>query len=104
FTDDMPLYLPSGHFNLSATYLQVGKSFLQRAYCSGGFTPQLQSKPLHVLHHTLDSLEAVMKCIEMNWMTILVSNTTHSSAVPRSDFVTRLGKKVCGYHFVPDTL
>lgn len=55
----------------SPNMLQIGHSFLT---CPAGVA-NLPSEATHlkVLHHTMESLELLAKCIQMGWMTILVS-------------------------------
>lgn len=67
-----------GELRITSQMLQVGHSFLCRCSvnpsCCSDFTFNKTDKGLRVLHHLLPYLESVMKCVEMNWMTILVRN------------------------------
>ncbi len=56
---------------MTSTMLQVGHSFLDRrdnCYVS--------DKQLLLLHRNLGPLDSVMKCVQMNWMAILVNTGT----------------------------
>lgn len=63
----------SRQFSITHSYVQVGNSFLERReHCSDA--DFVSNRPvLRLLHHSLAPLSALMKCIEMNWMAILVS-------------------------------
>lgn len=65
-----PIYRPSGLFSLSLDWVQCGHSFLQRhsehsMHVNG-------NKDLKMLPRMLPVLESVMKCVQMNWLTILI--------------------------------
>ena len=64
------VYRPTGIFHCSTTSLQVGHSFLpiEGQGHSHGNSPVA----MEILHHCLEPLESLMKCVEMNWMAILV--------------------------------
>ena len=47
---------------------QLGYSVLSR----GSYVPPPPCRPLSLLHQSLQSLESVMKCVQMSWMVILV--------------------------------
>ncbi|KAJ8314873.1 LOW QUALITY PROTEIN: hypothetical protein KUTeg_007023 [Tegillarca granosa] len=77
------IFPPCDHSPYSSTraltitnkFVQVGHSFLkckQESKCCHG---DQGKKTLYLLHHCLEPLESVMKCIEMNWMTILNSQS-----------------------------
>ncbi|XP_071998055.1 midasin isoform X2 [Engystomops pustulosus] len=61
-------YLGTRHFHISPQNIQVGFSVLPRGTSSYSTTHRNMS----LLHHSLQSLEPVMKCVEMGWMVILV--------------------------------
>ncbi|XP_073531808.1 midasin [Phyllobates terribilis] len=68
FGEENAPYLGTRHFHISPQNIQVGFSVLPRgASCSS-----TKRQHLSLLHHSLQSLEPVMKCIEMGWMVILV--------------------------------
>ncbi|XP_077869169.1 midasin [Saccoglossus kowalevskii] len=67
-------YQSTRQFHITADVLQVGYSFLER---STYFLSTLSNTSLKLLHHLLEPMEALMKCIQMNWMAILVG--PHSS-------------------------
>ncbi|XP_077366934.1 midasin isoform X3 [Festucalex cinctus] len=71
FGEDFEPYTGSRQFHITPLSLQVGFSVLQRSGgASVGFDP-----PLSITHQALRPLESLMKCVEMNWMTILVGPT-----------------------------
>ena len=57
-------------FQVDFVFLQVGHSWLSR--CPLAQHASVSSPCLQVLHHSLHYMESFMKCLEMNWMTILV--------------------------------
>ncbi|XP_071480621.1 midasin-like [Diadema antillarum] len=67
----MVAYRSSRRFHITPAWLQVGGAFLPRQKLSGE-TSALTQVPLQLLHHDLGAMESVMKCVEMNWMTVLV--------------------------------
>ncbi|XP_060072903.1 midasin-like [Ylistrum balloti] len=68
FPDDLPFYTPSRYVTIFDRVIQAGHSFLQcEEYMSRETT-----RTLYLLHHLLEPMEAVMKCVQMNWMSILV--------------------------------
>ncbi|XP_077408316.1 midasin isoform X2 [Vanacampus margaritifer] len=71
FGEDFEPYTGSRQFHITPLSLQVGFSVLQR---SGGASVGLDP-PLSITHQALRPLESLMKCVEMNWMTILVGPT-----------------------------
>ncbi|GAB1601935.1 midasin-like [Argonauta hians] len=75
------IYRPSGHFSLSLDWLQCGHSFLQRHHHYSINTEG--SKNLRLLPQMLPVMESVMKCVQMNWLTILIGgqNTGKTSTV-----------------------
>ncbi|XP_029647301.1 midasin-like [Octopus sinensis] len=67
-----PIYRPSGHFSLSLDWVQCGHSFLQRHQ---EYSINIESsKSLKLLPQMLPVLESLMKCVQMNWMTILIGS------------------------------
>ncbi|XP_049611993.1 midasin isoform X4 [Syngnathus scovelli] len=71
FGEDFEPYTGSRQFHITPLSLQVGFSVLQR---SGG-APVSLDPPLSITHQALQPLESLMKCVEMNWMSILVGPT-----------------------------
>ena len=55
---------------ISSTVMQVGHSFLERRENSN--SNSIGNERLLLLHQNLAPLEALMKCVQMNWMAILV--------------------------------
>ncbi|XP_040284697.1 midasin isoform X1 [Bufo bufo] len=68
FGEENTPYLGSRHFHISPQNIQVGFSVLPR----GTNCPSTTRRHLSLLHHSLQSLEPLMKCVEMGWMVILV--------------------------------
>ncbi|XP_044531325.1 midasin [Gracilinanus agilis] len=64
-------YVGTRQFHITPYELQVGYSVLSR----GSYIPQPSLRPLSLLHQSLKFLEPVMKCVQMNWMVILVGPT-----------------------------
>ncbi|XP_022106859.1 midasin-like [Acanthaster planci] len=87
FGDDFgDVYEGSRQVHITPVSVQVGHSFLGRKDHIPSSYPG-QRIPLQLLHHCLDPLESVMKCVEMNWMTILVG----PSASGKTSLVHLLG-------------
>ena len=63
-------YTPTGQVAITTNLIQVGHSFLPRKNTvdAAGVIGHLS-----MLHHILPPLESLMKCIKMQYMTILVS-------------------------------
>ncbi|XP_069830840.1 midasin-like isoform X2 [Dendropsophus ebraccatus] len=71
FGEENTPYLGTRQFHINLQNVQVGFSVLPRAIsCSTA------RQRLSLLHHSLQSLEPVMKCVEMGWMVILVGPAT----------------------------
>ena len=70
---------PSEHcvdVRVMTDYIQIGHSWLARR----GTTANADASfSLQLLHHCVAPLESLMKCVQMNWMAILVSFTTNSN-------------------------
>ncbi|XP_059144482.1 midasin-like [Physella acuta] len=65
-----PLYKTSRKMNISSSTLQVGHSFLPRfghALCHTA-----SSSTVLPLHHSMEPLESLMKCVQMGWLAILL--------------------------------
>ncbi|KAG8124032.1 hypothetical protein E2320_019500 [Naja naja] len=60
-------YTGSRQFYITPFDIQVGYSILSRA----NYVPP-PGRNLSLLHHSLQPLEAIMKCVQMSWMVILV--------------------------------
>uniref|UniRef100_A0A8C5QIK7 Midasin n=1 Tax=Leptobrachium leishanense TaxID=445787 RepID=A0A8C5QIK7_9ANUR len=60
-------YLGTRQFHITPQTLQIGYSVLERS--NNSRTPD---QNLHLLHSSLQSLEQIMKCVQMGWMVILV--------------------------------
>uniref|UniRef100_A0A3Q2XAQ0 Midasin AAA ATPase 1 n=1 Tax=Hippocampus comes TaxID=109280 RepID=A0A3Q2XAQ0_HIPCM len=71
FGEEFEPYTGSRQFHITPLSFQMGFSVLQR---SGG-APVGLDPPLSITHQALGPLESLMKCVEMNWMTILVGPT-----------------------------
>ncbi|XP_033739322.1 midasin-like [Pecten maximus] len=68
FPDSLPFYTPSRQVTISNSVIQAGHSFL----CCEEYVSRETTRSLYLLHHLLEPMEAVMKCVQMNWMSILV--------------------------------
>ncbi|XP_069109146.1 midasin-like [Argopecten irradians] len=68
FPEALQFYTPSRHVTISGSVIQAGHSFLR---CEE-YVSRETTRSLYLLHHLLEPIEAVMKCVEMNWMSILV--------------------------------
>lgn len=66
-----------GEFNVTSGMVQVGHSFLQQKDTG----QQEGVKSLQMLHHCRPALESLIKCIQMNWMAILVSILKHPNNI-----------------------
>ena len=73
FPPSYEAYSPSGVFHCGTKSVQVGHSFLPIE--DQGQCHRDSSVAMEILHHSLVPLESLMKCVEMNWMAILVSST-----------------------------
>ena len=68
FPSNFEAYKPTGVFHCGANSVQIGHSFLPIE----GQGQREKSVAMEILHHSLEPLESLMKCVEMNWMAILV--------------------------------
>ncbi|XP_015771488.1 PREDICTED: midasin-like [Acropora digitifera] len=60
-------------FHITPFHVQVGHSWLPR--CAAVDQASITAaRPLQVLHQCLPTMESLMKCVEMNWMTVLVGS------------------------------
>ncbi|KAL5010016.1 hypothetical protein ScPMuIL_012321, partial [Solemya velum] len=92
FPDSQPYYCCSNIISISSSHLQVGHSFLPRErQIPNDWMP---STELQMLHHCIPPLESVMKCIEMNWMTILVGAQSCGKTSLMQLLATLLGKEL----------
>ncbi|KAM9966569.1 hypothetical protein ACTFIR_006789 [Dictyostelium discoideum] len=70
------------HYSISPEYLQIGSSILPRVQNGGAssFDSSVldNSSNIQLLQRLLNPLENIMKCIEMNWMSILIGPTSTS--------------------------
>ncbi|XP_013912735.1 PREDICTED: midasin-like, partial [Thamnophis sirtalis] len=67
FGENYNPYTGSRQFYITPYDIQVGYSILSRA----NYVPP-PGRNLSLLHHSLQPLEAIMKCVHMSWMVILV--------------------------------
>ncbi|XP_060128572.1 midasin isoform X2 [Zootoca vivipara] len=67
FGQDAEPYMGSRQFHITPYDVQVGFSILSRA----NYAPP-PGRNLSLLHHSLQPLESIMKCVHMSWMVILV--------------------------------
>ncbi|XP_073934254.1 midasin isoform X1 [Castor canadensis] len=61
-------YVGTRLFHISPYDVQLGYSVLSR----GSYVPHPSRRPLSLLHQSFQSLESIMKCVQMSWMVILV--------------------------------
>ncbi|XP_006870675.1 PREDICTED: midasin [Chrysochloris asiatica] len=61
-------YMGTRVFHITPYDVQLGFSVLTRA----SYVPHPSRRPLALLHRSLQSLESIMKCVQMSWMVILV--------------------------------
>ena len=71
FPPSYEAYKPTGVFHCGTKSVQIGHSFLP-INCQGQ-SDRTKSLAMEILHHSLEPLESLMKCVEMDWMAILVS-------------------------------
>ncbi|NXJ64381.1 MDN1 protein, partial [Rostratula benghalensis] len=67
FGQEAAVYTGTREFHITPYNVQVGYSVLSR----GNYIPR-PGRSLSLLHHSLQSLEPIMKCVHMSWMVILV--------------------------------
>uniref|UniRef100_A0A8C9MGW1 Midasin n=1 Tax=Serinus canaria TaxID=9135 RepID=A0A8C9MGW1_SERCA len=67
FGQEADVYTGTREFHISPYNVQIGYSVLSR----GNYIPH-SGRTLSLLHHSLQSLESIMKCVHMSWMVILV--------------------------------
>uniref|UniRef100_A0A663LMR5 Midasin n=1 Tax=Athene cunicularia TaxID=194338 RepID=A0A663LMR5_ATHCN len=67
FGQEAGVYIGTREFHITPYNIQIGYSVLSR----GNYIPR-PGRNLSLLHHSLQSLESIMKCVHMNWMVILV--------------------------------
>ncbi|NXX88474.1 MDN1 protein, partial [Centropus bengalensis] len=67
FGQEAEVYTGTREFRITPYNVQIGYSILSR----GTYIPR-PGRSLSLLHHSLQSLESIMKCVHMSWMVILV--------------------------------
>ncbi|KAM9018411.1 midasin isoform 3-T4 [Ara ararauna] len=67
FGQEADVYMGTREFHITPYNVQIGYSVLSR----GNYIPR-PGRNLSLLHHSLQSLEFIMKCVHMSWMVILV--------------------------------
>nr|XP_030123445.3 midasin isoform X1 [Taeniopygia guttata] len=67
FGQEADVYTGTREFHINPYNVQIGYSVLSR----GSYIPH-SGRTLSLLHHSLQSLESIMKCVHMSWMVILV--------------------------------
>ncbi|XP_036269995.1 midasin isoform X3 [Pipistrellus kuhlii] len=68
FSTDSNPYIGTRLFHITPYNVQLGYSVL----CRGNYVTPPSRHPLLLLHQSLQSLESIMKCVQMSWMVILV--------------------------------
>ncbi|CAL4138118.1 unnamed protein product, partial [Meganyctiphanes norvegica] len=74
FGDSYPSYHSSGRFHITQKTLQIGHSLLTRNE-DGHTSMEERGDKLYLMHQHLPTLESLITCINMNWMTILVGGS-----------------------------
>ncbi|NXJ78761.1 MDN1 protein, partial [Trogon melanurus] len=67
FGQEADVYTGTREFHITPYNVQIGYSVLSR----GNYIPR-PGRNLSLLHHSLQSLEPIMKCVHMSWLVILV--------------------------------
>uniref|UniRef100_A0A8C4UIL8 Midasin n=1 Tax=Falco tinnunculus TaxID=100819 RepID=A0A8C4UIL8_FALTI len=67
FGEEAAVYTGTREFHITPYNVQIGYSVLSR----GNYIHR-PGRNLSLLHHSLQSLESIMKCVHMSWMVILV--------------------------------
>ncbi|OXB54358.1 hypothetical protein ASZ78_011040, partial [Callipepla squamata] len=67
FGQEASVYTGTRDFHITPYNIQIGYSILSR----GNYIPR-PGRNLSLLHHSLQTLESIMKCVHMSWMVILV--------------------------------
>nr|XP_048276589.1 midasin isoform X1 [Myodes glareolus] len=68
FASDSKPYMGTRLFHITPYDVQIGYSVLSRS----SYVPHPSHRPLSLLHQSFQSLEPIMKCVQMSWMVILV--------------------------------
>ncbi|XP_069866566.1 midasin isoform X1 [Dipodomys merriami] len=68
FSSSSNPYMGTRQFRITPYDVQLGYSVLSR----GSYVPHPVRQPLSLLHQSFQSLESIMKCVQMSWMVILV--------------------------------
>lgn len=66
---------PSEHcvdIRITTDHVQIGHSWLKRRATMANLDARGRDGSLQLLHHCVAPLESLIKCIQMNWMAILV--------------------------------
>ncbi|GAM17979.1 hypothetical protein SAMD00019534_011540 [Acytostelium subglobosum LB1] len=71
------------HHAITPDYIQIGKAIMPRRVDNGGgagsdMSPTASTHNLIMLQRLLNPLEAILKCVELNWMSILIGPTATS--------------------------
>lgn len=68
FASNSKPYMGTRLFHITPYDVQIGYSVLSRS----SYAPHPSRQPLSLLHQSFQYLEPIMKCVQMNWMVILV--------------------------------
>ncbi|XP_036035518.1 midasin [Onychomys torridus] len=68
FASSSKPYMGTRLFHITPYDVQIGYSVLSRS----SYVPHPSRRPLSLLHQSFQSLEPIMKCVQMSWMVILV--------------------------------
>ncbi|XP_037699423.1 midasin isoform X2 [Choloepus didactylus] len=94
-------YMGSRFFHITPYDVQLGYSVLSR----GSYVPHPSRRPLSLLHQSLQSLESIMKCVQMSWMVILVgpASVGKTSLVQLLAYLTGHTLKIMAMNSAMDT-
>lgn len=72
FKYPVPNDCQSLRYSITPTCIQIGHSFLRRKHCIRDDARPSSRYTLRPLHQALRPMKALIKCMEMNWMAVLV--------------------------------
>ncbi|XP_062980947.1 midasin [Elgaria multicarinata webbii] len=100
FGENANPYMGTRQFHITPYDIQVGFSILSRA----NYVPP-PGRNLSLLHHSLQPLESIMKCVHMSWMVILVGPAAagKTSLVQLLSYLTGHQLKIMAMNSAMDT-
>ncbi|EGG20931.1 type A von Willebrand factor domain-containing protein [Cavenderia fasciculata] len=66
------------NFSITSQYLQIGKTILPRRQDGSPKLDSSSSSDILLLQRMLNPMESLMKCVELNWMSILIGPSSSS--------------------------